>query len=122
MSLLSDGPHTIIVYPMVKTKNRYNAWELSKGAGITLEGVTVQNYGAGSLSGLESDDETAINDQKIVRGSLSEELPHWPGGTHSIVEWEGVEYDCKGLAKEYIQGIRTKHFMVRLKRRGAEVK
>ena len=122
MTLLTNGPHTVTVYPMVGTKNKYGTFDLTRGEGIVLEGVTVQNYGAGSLSGLESDEETSINDQKTLRGALTDELPAWPGGMHSIVDWEGVEYDCKGLAKEYKQGLRTKHFMVRLKRRGAEVK
>lgn len=123
MSLLTDGPHTVTVYPMVaEGKTRYGTPNLVRGPGIVLEGVTVQNYGAGSLSGLESEDETEVNDQKVVRGALTDERPHWPGGTHSIVEWEGEEWDCKGLAKEYTQGLRTKHFMVRLKRRRAEVK
>lgn len=123
MSLLDNGPHTVTVYPMVvEGKNRYGNPSLVRGEPIILEGVTVQAYGAGSLSGLEDDDETSVNDQHIVRGALNDERPHWPGGTHSIVEWDGVEFDQLGLAKERKQGLRTKHFQVRIKRRGAEVK
>lgn len=118
MSLLDNGPHTVIVYPMVVDgKTKYGTPNLVRGEGITLENVTVQNYGSGSLSGLESDTEDSVNDQHVIRGKQI-----WPGGTHSIVEWDGVEYDQKGLAKEYRQGVRTGHFMVRVKRRGAEVK
>lgn len=122
MSLL-DGPHTVTVYPMVvEGKDRYGKPILVRGEGIVLSpetdtGVDVQNYGAGSLSGLESDTEDSVNDQKTIRGRLP-----WPGGVHSIIEYEGVEYDQKGLAKEYKRGVRTQHFMVRVKRRGAEVK
>lgn len=123
MSILDNGPHTVTVYPMVlQGKDRYGNPKKVRGLGVIMEGVTVQNYGAGSLSGLEAEDGTSVNDQKTLRGSLNEGRPTWPGGVHSIVEWEGVEYDQKGLAKEYTQGLRTKHFMVRLKRRGAEVK
>lgn len=118
MSLIHNGPHTVIVYPMIVSgRNKYGEWSYTRGEGISVEGCTVQNYGAGSLSGLESEDETSINDQKVIRGSLP-----WPGGVHSIVEWEGVEYDQKGLPKEYGQGVRTNHFLVRIKRRSAEVK
>lgn len=118
MSLLDNGPHTVTVYPMVKSgKTKYGTHKLVRGAGIVLANVTVQNYGAGSLSGLESDDETEVNDQKVIRGRLP-----WPGGTHSIILWDGVEWDQKGLPKEYVQGQRTQHFLVRIKRRSAPVK
>lgn len=118
MSLLDNGPHTVTVHPMVITgKTKYGTWNTERGEGVTLEGVSVQPYGAGSLSGLESDDETSINDQKTVRGVLP-----WPGGTHSIVIFEGEEFDQVGLPKEYTQGLRTQHYMVRIKRRGATVK
>jgi hypothetical protein len=103
-------------------KTKYGTHNLVRGEGVVLSpetgtGVDVQNYGAGSLSGLESDDETSVNDQKVIRGRLP-----WPGGMHSIVLWNGVEWDCLGLPKEYTRGARTKHFMVRIRRRGAEVK
>lgn len=118
MSLIDNGPHTVTVFPMIlEGRDKYGNWNKVKGDGVVLEGVTVQNYGAGSLSGLESEDETSVNDQKVVRGVLP-----WPGGVHSIVEWNGVEYDQMGLPKEYTQGVRTQHFMVRIKRRGAQVK
>lgn len=123
MSLLDNGPHTVTVYPMVvEGTNRYGNPILTRGEGIVLEGVSCEPYGAGSLSGLESEDETEINDQITVRGALTEDRPAWPGGTHSIIDWDGVEYDQKGLAKHYTRGLRTKHFLVRIKRRGAEVK
>lgn len=118
MSLLSNGPHTVTVYPMVVTgRTKYGTWKTIRGEAIVLDNVRVENHGAGSLSGLESDDETQVNDQKNVRGILP-----WPGGTHSIVEFEGVEYDQMGLPKEYTEGFLTQHYLVRLKRRGAEVK
>lgn len=118
MSLITQGPHTVTVYPMVITgKTKYGTWKTTRGAGIVLDNVRVENHGAGSLSALESEDGTTVNDQKKVKGALP-----WPGGTHSIVEFEGVEYDQVGLPKEYTQGERTQHYVVRLRRRGAEVK
>ena len=118
MSLLDSGPHEVTVYPQVVTgKNKYGTWNTERGEGVVLTGVSVQPYGAGSMSGLESDDETSINDQKTVRGVLP-----WPGGVHSIIVFEGEEFDQIGLPKEYTQGVRTQHYMVRIKRRGTAVK
>lgn len=116
--ILDNGPHTVTVIPMdTAGKDKYGGWKLVRGTPIELPSVSVQPYGAGSLSGLESDDETAVNDQLSIRGRLP-----WPGGTKSIVIYEGEEYDQQGLAKEYKQGYRTQHFLVRIKRRKAQVK
>jgi hypothetical protein len=122
MSLLTDGPHTVTIIPMVITgKTKYGTWATERGEGIVRSpengnGVAVEPWGAGSLSGLESADETSINDQFSVRGVLP-----WEGGTKSIIVWDGNEYDQIGLPKEYTRGTRTQHFVVRMKRRSAPV-
>jgi hypothetical protein len=122
MSLLR-GNDTVIVIPKNATeRTKYGTWKKVDGDPITVEGVDVQDYGAGSLSGLESDDETSVNDQKVIRGPITDEFPTWPGGTHSRIMYKGVEYDQLGLAKEYNRGYLTKHYLVRIKRRSAEVK
>lgn len=124
MSLLTAGPHTVTIFPMMITgKNKYGNWETERGEGIERSpengrGVAVEPWGAGSLSGLEAADETSVNDQFTIRG----ELP-WEGGTKSIISWNGAEYDQLGLPKEYTRGsYRTHHFVVRMKRRSAPVR
>lgn len=124
MSLLTDGPHTVTVIPMMITgKDKYGGWATERGEGIERSpengrGVAVEPYGAGSLSGLEADDGSSVNDQFTVRG----ELP-WEGGTKSIIVFNGDEYDQLGLPKEFTRGSsRTHHFVVRIKRRSAQVK
>jgi hypothetical protein len=115
MSLL-DGPDTVTVYPQVITgKTKYGTWKTERGEGIVVEAVTVAPFGVGSFSDLESVD--SVNDQMTVKG-----IGEWPGGVKSIIEFEGVEYDQEGLPKEFTRGLRTQHYVVRIKRRGAEVK
>lgn len=117
MTLL-EGPHTVTVYPMSVTgKTKYGTHKLVKGAGIIVEAVTVAPFGSGSFSNLESEDETSVNDTFTVKGQGI-----WPGGVKSIILYEGVEYDQEGLPKNHTRGVRTKHYVVRMRRRGAEVK
>jgi len=123
MSLLTNGPHTVTIIPMViDGKDKYGGWKLSRGEGIERSpengrGVAVEPYGAGSLSGLEAEDGSSVNDQFTIRG----ELP-WEGGVKSIIVYKGEEFDQMGLPKEFTRGSRTQHFLVRIKRRSAQVK
>lgn len=115
MSLL-DGPHTVTVIPMIiEGKTVYGTWKTVRGEGIEVPFVTVAPHGTGSFSDMESSN--TINDQMSVKGK-----GEWPGGVKSIVVFEGVEYDQEGLPKEFTRGVRTQHYVVRIKRRGAEVK
>ena len=108
-------PHTVTVVPMIRTRNKYGTYDLTRGEPIVKEEVSVQPFGGGTYGNLETD--STINDQWTVRGSLP-----WPGGVKSIIIWEGVEYDQVGLPKEHTIGVGTQHFQVRMSRRGAEVK
>lgn len=126
MSLL-DGPHTITVIPMTKQKDRYGAYKFTRGTPVIVEGVGVDPYGSQSYAGLESDDGTSVNDQIVIRiGRIrleSQGLTEWPGGSHSIVVFDGVEYDQVGLPKVFQRGSKaTNHVKVRASRRSAEVK
>lgn len=116
MSLLDNGPHTVKVIPMVAVKTRYNTWRKEPGDPIIVEGVTVQPFGGGTQGNLETDDQK-VNDQWTVRGRGP-----WPGGVHSLVEWEGQTFDQVGKVKNHSIGQFTQHFQVRIAARGAEVK
>lgn len=115
MRLLRD-PQSVVVYPMVVTKTKYNTWKKTKGEGIKVEDVTVEPFGGGTMGNLETDD-AKVNDQFTIRGHGV-----WPGGVHSIVEFEGEEYDQVGKVKKHGIGQFTRHFQVRIAARGAEVK
>ena len=116
MSLLDNGPHVVTVFPMVLQKTRYNTWRKVRGEGIKLEGVAVQPFGGGTQGNLETNDQQ-VNDQWTVRGRGV-----WPGGVHSIVEWNGEEFDQVGKVKAHTIGHFTKHYQVRIQARSAEVK
>lgn len=101
---------------MNKERNRFNTWKLTRGEPIKVDDVTVQPFGAGTYGNLESGEGT-VRDQFTVRGKGV-----WPGGVHSIIVYQGKEYDQVGVAKEHIIGQFTKHYQVRMSARGAEVK
>lgn len=113
MSMIRHQSVTVI--PMVRTKNKYGTWDLDRGEPILVEGVSVQPFGGGTVGNLETED--TIRDQFTIRGTGT-----WPGGVKSIVIYEGVEYDQDGKAKDHRIGVNTRHFQVRIKARGAEVK
>lgn len=106
---------TVTVIPMIKSKNKYNTYDLTRGEPIVVEEVSVQPFGGGTVGNLETDD--TVRDQFTIRGAGS-----WPGGVKSLVIYEGVEYDQDGKAKDHRIGVNTRHFQVRIKARGAEVK
>lgn len=117
MSLL-EGPHTVTVFPVsVLGKTKYGTHKTIRGAGIIVESVTVAPFGSGSFSNLEAEDEASVNDTFTVKGTGV-----WPGGVKSIILFNGKEYDQEGIPKVYDRGVRTKHYVVRMKARGAEVK
>jgi hypothetical protein len=117
MSRLGDDNETVLVYVKEKTKTKYNTWKLTDGEPVVMEGVSIQPFNAGTQGNLEGPMEDRVNDQYQIRGPGV-----WPGGMHSQVEWDGERYDQIGKAKQYRQGYFTKHFVVRIKARGAEVK
>ena len=117
MSRLGDDNETVYVIPKIKEKTRYNTWKLIDGPEVEMEGVSVQPFNAGTQGNLEGTMEDRVNDQFQIRGP-----GEWPGGVHSQVRWRGDLYDQIGKPKQYRQGYFTKHFVVRIAARGAEVK
>lgn len=107
------------VVPMVPEKTKYNTYKRVRGARIRVEDVTIQPFNGGTSGNLESLTETEVNDQFVIRGPGK-----WPGGLHSIITFgdDPEEYDQIGKAKQHGIGTFTKHFQVRVKARGAEVK
>jgi len=116
MSLL-DGPHTVIVIPMKRVRNAYGTYTLVRQTPVPVKRVAVDPFAAGTYGTLESD-AGDFNDQLICRGR-----GEWPGGIKSIIKYDGHEYDTVGVPKIFKRGSRrTRHFVVRMKARGAEVK
>jgi hypothetical protein len=117
MSRLGDDNEDVIVIPKIGEKTKYNTWRRVDGEPVLMEGVSVQPFNAGTQGNLEGVMEDRVNDQFQIRGPGV-----WPGGVHSQVEWRGKLYDQIGEPKQYRQGYFTKHFVVRIASRGAEVK
>lgn len=104
------------VIPMIAEKTKYGTWKKVPGKPVELSGCTVQPFGGGTQGNLETNDEK-VNDQFVVRGHGT-----WPGGVHSLVEFQGETFDQVGKVKVHGIGQFTKHFQVRIGARGAEVK
>lgn len=118
MSILDSGPHTVKVWVMDKRRTVYGTWQYTKPlTPIIISGVTFQPTGGNSMTAFEAKDSKSVDDQNMVRGAGI-----WPGGSHSIIEFEDLEYDQVGKAKQYSVGARTKHYTVQCKLRGMETK
>lgn len=103
---------------MKKRKTKYGTWQFERPEEpITISGVTFQPTGGNSMTAFEHKDSKSVNDQNIVRGAGI-----WPGGSHSIIEFNGLEYDQVGAPKQYSVGHRTKHYSVQCKLRSMEAK
>lgn len=118
MSLL-DGPHTVTVIPKVKQKNAYGLYTLTDGDPIVVTRCNVHPFGAGTYGSLEGDG-AEFNDQMTIKGRTPEV---WPGGIRSTVIFNGEKFDQVGDAKYYQRGSRrTRHWLIRIKKQGTEVK
>lgn len=118
MSLLDNGPHTVKVWVMEKHRTKYGTWQYTRPAEpLEIKNVTFQPTGGNSMTAFEAKDDKSVNDQNIIRGPGI-----WPGGSHSIIEFEGIEYDQVGKPKQYSVGVRTKHFKVQCAVRSMEAK
>lgn len=112
MSLLDRGKELLVVRPMVKTKNEYGTWDLVPGPPVSVmaavQPVTVEE--------VEAIGTTADTTKRVIgRGP-------WPGGLHSVIEWDGREWDQKGENRDYRMSPRTAHFDIIMVARSAEVK
>lgn len=121
VSLLENGPHTVTVYPKVKTKNQYNSWDFVDGPPVVMNRVAVQPMGASPTKPVSETVETDLTDQ--VRTNLRViGIGSWPGGPNSHVIVEGRDYDQKGEVAVFDMSPRTAHWMVILQARSVEVK
>lgn len=121
MSLLENGPHTVTVYPKVKTLSRYNSWDVVDGEPVVMHRVAVQPMGASPTKPVSEDVETDIADQ--IRTNLRViGVGTWPGGPNSRVVVDGRDWDQKGEASVFTMSPRTAHWMVILQSRSVEVK
>lgn len=102
------------VIPMVALADeRYGGYKKVRGVPVRVDDVTVQDEPVDR----RVRDTEGIEDIKVIRGK-----GEWPGGINSIVVFEGEEYDQIGKARIRKIGYYTKHFQVRIRARGAEVK
>ena len=118
MSLLKRGPHTVVVYPMVvgPERDRHNKPIMVRGEPVIVKRVTVQPFGIQSFGINEKEGIANTHYVIFVRAGV------WPGGLHSIVAWDGREWDQYGEIKEHRVGRHTHHDVIRIKARDAEVK
>lgn len=118
MSALNTGPDTVTVRTMiVVSKDRTGANVLGPGPSKTYTGVSVQPAGLSAFGKAEANN-VIDADYVLYKGYE----PAWIGGPHSIVVWEGQEFDQVGIVKRYHRGRRTKHEVISLKARGTAVK
>lgn len=112
MSLRHRQPHTIVVIPMVKTRDQYGEWALTRGRPVSIR-CAVQPLESVEANALD----VQVSTTRRVIGFVD-----WPGGPKSIVQWDGREWDADGEQRPYRMGRNTKHFDVLITARTAEVK
>lgn len=121
MSLLTKGPHTVVCKPQIVVgKDRTGSNKLGPGPAKTYTGVSVFPAGLAAFGRAEDDRYgTLVNVDFVIIKALQ---PLWVGGPHSIVVWEGEEYDQVGVVRTHGRGFATKHQVIKLKARGTQVK
>lgn len=118
MSALTNGPDTVTCTPRVVVSfDRTGSNVLGPGIPKTFTGVSVQPAGLAAFG--RAEDDGNINVDYIIYKAYE---PAWNGGPHSIVTWNGVEYDQVGVVKRFGRGRRSKYEEIKLKARGTAVK
>lgn len=119
MSLLDNGPHELIVTPVIQTTDRYGEDALRDGDPVAVAGCSMQSMTA------EERDEAGVQAATAYRVIARA----WPGGisSHAVVVHgppgtDGRTFDQQGEARGYGMSPRTAHVDVVLTARGAEVK
>ena len=108
MSLL-DGPDTVLVQLRVQGRDARKATTLTdSGAPVRVRGVTVRALSDVELNspGLE------VFSQKVVVSRT------WPGDVLSQVIWGGYEWDTIGQPAFFPGSRSTRHYEIRIERRG----
>lgn len=116
MSILDNGPHTVIVTPMVTTRGSLGS-KTVPGEPVTLTGVAVQ---AVTTRGEDAGEARVDVTYRVIgRGC-------WPGGHKSIVEVvDGPRlglFDQEGEAAMAGMSARVQHFDVAIRARTSEVR
>lgn len=108
MSLLSQPPHTVVVQPFTRVDGRYgDAWE---PAGDPVEvRCAVQPISAEEIERLGVQADTTM---RIL-------CREWPFGPHSLVTYNGREFEQVGEARQYRMSRRTAHDDVVIRAVGA---
>lgn len=120
---LNSKKHTIkVITKGVVGTNRYGDNILGDMPPIEVKGVIISRSATSAFSRREMEDHDEGH-QPFSRWKLI--LPGkavWPGGMHSIIEWEGVKYDQYGESARNDTGVRTAHTVVFMQSRSAVVK
>ena len=111
-------PHTVVCIPIVvgPDKDKFGKEVYHRGTPVTIPNVAVQPFGIQAFGIHEK--EGIANTHYVIFMDPGV----WPGGIHSIVQWDGREWDQYGEIKEHRVGRRSRHDVVRIKARSAEVK
>ncbi len=118
MSALTRGPDTVTCRTMVVVgKDRTGSNVLGPGPAATFRGVSVQPAGLGAFGKAEANN--VIDADYIIMKPFE---PAWPGGPHTVVEWNGDLYDQVGVVKRFGRGHRSRHEVINIKARGTAVK
>lgn len=121
-SLTRKGPHTVTCIPKVVVgKDRTGSNKLGPGPSTTFKGVYVAPAGLAAFGQAEDvrSGGTVVNADYVIMKALE---PVWPGGPHSTIVWDGVEYDQVGEARTYSRGRMTRHQIIKMKARSVEVR
>lgn len=116
VSLIRRGPHTVTVTPRERVQGSLGTTVVD-GEPVTLRRVTVQSVSSSEVRDMGLTTEVVY--KVIGTGS-------WPGGPLSRVSVDvgphPGEYDQQGEAVYHNMNPRTAHWVVRISRRGTEVK
>ena len=113
VGILSNGPHTCVVTPRVRSRGDAGEPVWTDGSPVTVSGGMMQPAGS-----------SENNVQGTTVSSLWRWISEgpWPGGPHSVVEWKGRKFDQIGSAQEFSIGQFTRHVEVMLSERSVEAK
>lgn len=115
MALLTTGPHTVTVYPRIRSFDEVGAPALTDGEPVVVTGGMMQPASSSVQPAFTTGTVATADWTFICKGP-------WPGGPHSRVEWQGRIFDQMGAAREFSVSPRTAHVEVSLTERITESK
>lgn len=118
MSALTNGPDTVTVTTMIAVaKDRVGSNVLGPGPKRTYSGVSVQPAGLSAFGKAEANN--VIDADYVIYKALE---PAWIGGPHSVIDWNGQQFEQVGIVKRFGRGRRSRHEVIKIQARGTAVK